>query len=169
MTMGKDAVTGLKGLWIVLAFLALAAFMWHNEADASEGIEMEVGPTNLSGDWAKGGVFMLTQHSGVWAFSAGYVSEQYVSTCDHPSCKFNITPNIFVMVQRISRYKGWELGIGPTYFQNTNRALGQKFNFGLSLGYKWDNNVSIRARHWSNAGSGAWNMGQDVLTLGYQF
>ena len=163
--MGKDSKLKINGLWIIGAFILLLFFFFSQE---SESAEIEIGPTNLSGDWAKGGVLLLTERQGKWAFGGGYVSEQFVSTCERPDCDNDIEPNIFFQVHRIVDYKDLELGIGPTYFQNTNRALGTKLNWGLSIGYKWDK-VSIRFRHWSNAGSGAWNLGQDVVTIGYRF
>ena len=163
--MGKDSKLKIDGLWIVGAFFLLALFFYSKESDS---MELEIGPTNLSGEWAKGGILMFTQREGHWSFGGGYVSEQFVSTCPRPDCDNDIEPNIFFQVHRMVEYRRWELGLGPTYFQNTNRALGQRLNWGLSLGYKYGD-WTLRIRHWSNAGSGAWNLGQDALTIGYTF
>ena len=163
--MGKDSKLKIDGLWIIGAFILLLLFFFSQE---SEAVEIEIGPTNLSGDWAKGGVLMLTQREGHWAFGGGYVSEQFVNTCPRPDCDNDIEANIFFQVHRMVEYKNWEMGLGPTWFQNTNRALGAHVNWGLSLGYK-HKKWSIRLRHWSSAGSGSPNLGQDLVTIGYRF
>ena len=159
--MGKDSKLKIHGYWIVLAFLFLLAFFFSQE---SESAELEIGPTNLSGEWSGGGMILLTEREGKWAFGGGYVSEQYCK-CTWPA---DIKPNIFFQVHRVIDYKNWEIGIGPTYFQNTNRALGTNLNWGLSVGYKYKK-WSIRLRHYSSAGSGTPNLGQDILTVGYRF
>ena len=163
--MGKDSKLGIDGLWIVGAFILLLLFFFSQE---SESAEIEIGPTNISGDWAKGGALILTERQGKWAFGGGYISEQFVETCDFPVCQFDIRENIFFQVHRIVEYKNWEMGLGPAWFQNTNRALGKNVNWGLSVGYKYKK-WSIRLRHYSNAGSGSPNIGQDALTVGYRF
>jgi hypothetical protein len=61
-----------------------------------------------------------------------------------------------------------EIGIGAAYFQNTNRALGKNLTWSLSLGFGGEH-WSVRFRHFSNAGSGSPNLGQDLLTIGYEF
>jgi len=164
---GKDSKLKIDGLYIVGAFLLLAFFFWSQESDA---IELEVGPTLLSNDYAKGGMLLLTERQGKWSFGGGYVSEQYadLSPCVWSKCTWDIEPNLFFQVQRIVDYKNWELGVGPAYFQNTNRALGKNLTWTLSLGYKGDR-WALRLRHYSNAGSGVPNMGQDALTIGYSF
>jgi hypothetical protein len=155
--MGKAA----KLISKVGAFLALLLTF---EATATE---VEVGPTNLSGDMA-GFAVLLTEDVGKWSFLGGYISEQEVDTCPRPDCHFEIEPNIFFGVQRIVTLGDVELGVGPTWFQNTNRALGANINWGLSIGYRWDK-VSVRFRHASCGGSCKPNMGQDILTIGYEF
>ena len=163
--MGKDSKLGIDGLYLVLVFLALLFFFFSRESEAAE---IEIGPTSLSGDFAEGGALLLTEREGKWSFGGGYVSKQFVQTCPRPDCAFDIEENIFFQVQRVVDYKKWEMGIGPAYFQNTNRALGKNLTWGLSLGYRGER-FSIRLRHYSNAGSGTPNLGQDMITVGYDF
>lgn len=159
--MAKDSKLGIHGKWLVLAALIVMAFVWSKESSA---VELEVGPTLLSGEYSEGGALLVTETVGKFSFAGGYI---YKQTC-HCTDPADLEENIFFQVQRVAVYKKLEVGIGPAYFQNTNRALGKNLTFSLSLGYggeKW----SIRFRHYSNAGSGSPNLGQDMITVGYSF
>jgi hypothetical protein len=158
---GKDSKLGIEGKWIVLVFILLFFCFLAYESQAAE---VEIGPTNLSGRWSDGGTLLITERVNKWSFGGGIISEQYCH-CTYPA---DIATNIFFQVQRVVDHKGWEIGVGPAYFQNTNRALGTNLNWALSIGYRWDD-FSIRVRHYSNAGSGSPNLGQDLLTFGYIF
>ncbi len=165
--MGKDSKLGIEGYWLALAGLVLLIFFLASESEAAE---IEIGPTFLSGDYAEGGIMLFTERVGVWSFGAGYVSEQFVATCGktYGCIESDLRENIFFQVQRIVVYKQCEIGIGPAYFQNTNRALGARTVFAISFGCgseRW----FVRARHYSNAGSATPNLGQDALTIGYRF
>lgn len=163
--MGKDSKLGIEGAWIVLVFLLILGFFFYSEANAAE---FEIGPAVLSGEYSDGGALIFSERIGKFAIGGGYVSEQFVNTCGRPDCAFDIRENILFQVQRIVKWKNAEIGIGPAYFQNTNRALGKNLTWSLSLGYVGEH-WAVRIRHYSNAGSGAPNMGQDMVTLGYSF
>ena len=159
--MGKDSKLKIDGLWIILAFLLLLIFFAYKEANA---LELEAGPGLLSGEYSEGGVLMISERLGKWSIGGGYVSPQHCH-CNYPA---DLEENIFFQGQRILEYKRAELGIGAAYFQNTNRALGKNLTWSLSLGMGGEH-WSIRLRHYSNAGSGKPNLGQDMLTIGYAF
>ena len=80
-----------------------------------------------------------------------------------------LQPNMFIDVQRFWQYKKLEFGIGPSYFQNTNRALAKNFNWSVSVSYNVDPHFAVIIRHWSNAGTGAYNMGHDFLGIRFSF
>jgi len=159
--MGKDSKLGVQGYLLVGVFLLITIFFFYKEAKSAE---FEVGPALLSGEYSEGGVLMITERMGKWSIGGGYISEQYCH-CSHST---DLKENIFFQGQRIVDYKRFELGIGAAYFQNTNRALGKNLTWSLSLGFGGEH-WSVRVRHWSNAGSGTPNLGQDVLTIGYSF
>ena len=159
--MGKDSKLGIQGYWIVLAFIVALALAFCHEAKSAE---FEGGPTILSGEYSEGGLLMITERIGPWSIGGGATSPQRCH-CNWPA---DLDTNIFFQGQRIVDYKKVELGIGAAYWQNTNRALGKNLTWSLSVGYGGEH-WSVRIRHWSNAGSGKPNLGQDVLTIGYQF
>lgn len=159
--MGKDSKLNIDGKWIVGIVILLMCFVWYKEANA---IELEVGPTVLSGEYSEGGALMITETVGKWSLGGGYVSKQ-TCHCRYPA---ELDENIFFQVQRVATYKKLEVGIGPAYFQNTNRALGKNLTWSLSVGIKGEH-WALRIRHFSNAGSGSPNLGQDMLLLGYAF
>jgi len=167
-------------VFIVGFFVFLFLYLASREAKAE--VQFEIGPTNLSGDWAGGGL-VLSERLGKYDFGIGYISEQTVSlrtfSLSDPSCTkitdgfnrcdFVIRESIFIHAQRIVKYKKCEMGIGPAWFQNTSRVFGKQFNFGLMIGCDLSDKAFIRIRHWSNAGSGTPNLGQDMLTIGWRF
>lgn len=159
--MGKDSKLGVEGIWIILVFLLILIFFAYKEANA---LELEAGPALLSGEYSEGGAMILSDRIGKFSVGGGYISKQ-VCHCRYPA---ELDENIFFHAQRVFEYKRWELGIGPAYFQNTNRALGKKLTWSLSLGFGGEH-WSIRVRHFSNAGSGTPNLGQDTLVIGYAF
>jgi hypothetical protein len=159
--MGKDSKLKIDGLWIIGAFLVILLFFLANEGEAAE---VEAGPGLLSGEYSEGGILLITERVGKWSFGGGYMSPQYCH-CTDPT---ELRENIVFQVQRIVPYKNFEIGIGPAYWQNTNRALGKNLTWSLHLGYggeRW----KFRIRHYSNAGSGSPNLGQDMVTVGYSF
>ena len=159
--MGKDSKLGIEGVWIIVVFLLVLVFFAYKEANA---FEIEVGPAVLSGEYSEGGVLMASERLGKFSVGGGYVSQQ-VCHCRYPA---ELEENIFFTAQRLFEYKRWELGVGPAYFQNTNRALGKRLTWSLSLGFGGEH-WSVRMRHFSNAGSGKPNLGQDMILIGYAF
>ena len=142
---------------------------------------IEFGPTLLSGDYAHGRFVFVEERIGKIGLGLGYISEQRVDTNGD---LFHLDPNIFVSAQRYFHIGQVELGVGPAYFQNRNRALSRNLTIAASIGIdhkRW----SIKFRHYSNAGSGpircfddpnrsqGWNchsnLGQDAVTIGYRF
>ena len=160
-------------IFIIGLFVLLFFYLAAREVKAE--VQVEIGPTNLSGDWAKGGALLLSERFGKYDIGIGYISEQTANVTCGPHlpktsrCDFDIRENIFIQAQRIVTYKRCELGIGPAWFQNTSRVFGKQFNFGLMAGCSLSDHLSVRIRHWSNAGSASPNLGQDLLTIGWSF
>lgn len=160
--MGKDSKLNIDGKWLVLLFILLACFIWYK---TSEAVELEIGPTFLSGEYSEGGMLIFSAPvTERWHIGGGYTYKQYCH-CNYPA---DLEENIFFQVQHRSQWKLLEIGIGPAYWQNTNRALGKNLTWSLSMGLVWDH-WSVRVRHFSNAGSGKPNLGQDAILIGYAF
>ena len=165
-------------IYIIWAFVALLIlFLIYNDAEASE-TRLEVGPTFLSTDPSHGVAVMISE---VWAdkFLVGF------GLIGQQDGKFSegtvfVENNIMVQGQfvvqgpaRWSWSKDIEMGAGLAFFQNTNRALGLPLVFSLTLGYErpqrgWRPD-RFNYRHYSNAGSGSPNGGQDLLMFGWDF
>ena len=140
---------------------------------------VEIGKGNLSSEWT-GAVIVVNERWDNWLIGIGYTGEQWV-TPDGERDWFaqygngRVAPptfvdrNLFIHGQRLLRWRDFEIGIGAAYFQNTNRALGQKFVVSASAGYHFNKHLSLNFRHFSNAGSGQSNMGQDALLIGWTF
>lgn len=161
--MGKDSKLGIKGVWIIALFIVFLVLGFCREARSE--VVMEIGPTVLSGESSEGGMVMVSETVGRWSFGAGYVSKQ-VCHCNWPA---RLDENIFVQAQRLVKYRAVDLGLGLAYFQNTNRALGKNLTFSLSVGWRFSDHWGATVRHYSNAGSGSPNLGQDALVIQYHF
>lgn len=147
-------------LWMLLAFCWLSI-------PARAEFAIEAGPTFLSDNPGEGYLVMVSETlSPKWKVGLVYVSEQRCRGCTH---KLDLAANIGINGTRIVQRKRLKLGIGATYFQNTNRALSKNFNFHLTAGFQLTRRISINVWHWSNAGSGITNLGQDALTLSWAF
>ena len=159
----------IKGSIYVGIFLVLLIVGFCREARSE--VSIEAGGTWLSGDFADGGMLLMHERFGKYSFGIGYVSEQFVSTpCGSRRCDFDIRENILIQAQReLSITDRCRLGIGPAFFQNTNRALGKRFTIGLMAGCETRGGWGIALRHYSNAGSGTPNLGQDAILITYRF
>lgn len=167
----------VKPALIIGAFILLYLLGLSSEAHAE--VTIEAGAGLLSGQLSGGETLIITERWGGpyksrYAIGMGYVAEQHVITRSRN--RYEPKENLFVFAQRRVSFnlKGCEwdcisLGLGVGYFNNTNRALGSKFNAALSVEFRPTDRWSLNIRHFSNAGSASPNMGQDMITIGYTF
>jgi hypothetical protein len=156
------------GIVLVIVFLSLFVIWGSCSAD-----QLEVGPAQV-GDNISGTMLTLTKRVNDLDFTLGYITEQDFSVCDRPDCDWTVQEQIFIGAEWLvgDRLK---FGIGPYYFQNRDRIATTNFRVGLSLEYRFTRRFGVRARHFSNAGTGPdlelcnetgcysnnWNNGQD--------
>lgn len=144
--------------------------------------ELEVGPTFLAQEFAHSGTIILTERvAGKYDFSIGHISEQLVQTCPRLDCIQRIPRNLYFGVGRYWGGERWEFGLSGNYFGDVNRVSGAHFMVGVMVGYKLCDRLSVRVRHYSNAGHQSpdcacgeycgcgYNLGQDAITLVYSF
>lgn len=167
MNKWREFEAKVRPLYIVLLFIVLILFAAHKEARAD--IQVEIGPTFLSGEFAEGYMLALTEEfDNKYAIGVGYIMKQEVT--DRSGTFYAVDENAFVQgYRKFHVYKGLHLGLGATYFNATNRALGSKFAFSTLLTWQMNDHLSLNFRHYSNAGSAAPNMGQDALLIGWRF
>ena len=158
----------MKKFWLAL----LLTFM---VSTAQAELSVEIGPTFLSDSRAKGFMLLGQERFGKYDIGLGYVSQQKFNHPCGPEfartvrCDFELNENIFFNAQRIFSTGNWEFGLGVGAFQNTNRALGRNFTFSTSGRYTLSSGLFISFRHFSNAGSGTPNLGQDAINIGWTF
>ena len=150
---------------IVVIFVLVLLFGFYKEATAD--VTVEVGSGILSGQFSKGAVLSINERFGNYIIGMGYIAKQEVTPRTEPQTP--VDENLFVHGQRMVKLWDVDLGLGVAYFNSTNRALGSKFTASLSLEYNFNEHWDIKFRHFSNAGSAAPNMGQDMLLVGYTF
>ena len=166
LTRSIEAV--IRPVFMVLALVGLLFMAFAKEGKAE--MTAELGAPFLSGEFAEGAALFLEQRWDKWGCGMGYLTEQVVRPRTEP--KQDVRPNLWVQCQRYATMGSrdqWEFGVGPAYFNSTNRALGSNFTAALSIGYDFNEKWGVKVRHWSNAGSASPNMGQDLLTIEYSF
>ena len=126
---------------------------------------IEIGQGWASGDPGNA-VVIIGERNDKYGASIGLIERHYIQADGE---RHTLDRNMFVDVQRFWKYKRFEFGLGPAYFQNTNRALTKKLNWSVLIRFKLNEDVSIVARHWSNAGTGYYNMGHDFIGIGFRF
>jgi len=146
--------------------LLLSLLLWSMATPVVADTTLEIGQAWASGDPGNA-CLILGERNEKYTANVGWC-ERHVVQADGRN--YLIKPNIWVEVQRIWKTpKHWEFGIGPSYWQNTNRALAKNFNYGVMARYKFNEDINITIRHYSNAGSGDYNMGHDFIGIGYRF
>ena len=138
--------------------------------------EFEVGPTFLTQEYANGVSMILTGRvAGKYDFSIGHISEQVVQTCPRLDCIQKIDRQLYFGAGRYWNWRRLEIGISGNYFTDVNRVSGSHLMVGLMLGIRLCDSVSLRLRHYSNAGTQSpdcncgeycgcgYNLGQDGI------
>ena len=163
----------MRYLTIILALLPIQVL-----AD----LEVEIGPTFLAQEFAHSGTIILTERvAGKYDFSIGHISEQLVQTCSRLDCIQRIPRNLYFGIGRYWGSERWEFGLSGNYFGDVNRVSGAHLMVGVMVGYKPCDRLSIRIRHYSNAGHQSpdcacgeycgcgYNLGQDAITVAIRF
>ena len=148
--------------------LALLLFTFNVNAET----RIEAGPTYLSDESSDGYMIVVSERFDRWDLGIGHVSEQDVLPGwekRHGYGRVHLKRNSFIYGQRIWTKGKFELGLGLAYFDNTNRALGQRTTYPVVIGWNFNKDLSIRLRHFSNAGGATPNLGQDAITIGWSF
>ncbi len=161
--MAQNSESSCMSIKSVSALVALFLFV----ANANAEINVEVGPAFLSGEFSDGGLLLISDRvTPKWELSLAYISDQLCNGCTH---KLDLQRNLGIGGTRIGKYWRFEFGLGAAYFTNINRAFSKNFTVHAMLAFRITDRLSIRGRHWSNAGTGETNLGQDAFTIAWSF
>jgi len=154
----------------VIGFLLILILMISCEDAEAETI-IEAGTTYLSGHHSEGRVIMFNERfAGKYDIGVGIIGDQTCYNCGPVQVPdLPVSTNMVLQAQRIASWKPLEAGFGVAFWQNTNRALGSRFTFGLMLKVRAWRKLYVGGRHYSNGGSSSPNMGQDLVTLSWKF
>ena len=156
-----------SALYFIYAFLAAFIIFALLAKNANAEMRIEAGAAFLSAEYSEGAAFFFSEvWDGKYLLGLGIVGNQKGVFKEGT---INVRSNLVVQAQRLVTYKRVTLGIGPAYWQHTNRAIGSELLFGLSLGVNVGKNWDIMYRHFSNGGTATPNSGQDLLLIGYRF
>jgi hypothetical protein len=150
---------------IVVAVILL--FPGGRSCEARETI-LELGAGFLSGEYSQGQAIILAQRfdKSKYAVGLGVVGDQ---VCQCVEGEVILDTNAFFFASRQVHWKRLEVGIGAAYWQNTNRVLGRHLTYQLVFAVNLWKELDLRLRHYSNAGSGGQNLGQDMIGLSWRF
>jgi hypothetical protein len=156
--------------WMMVAvFIIVLLFGFCRESKAETAVTAEIGPTFLSGEFSKGAGLMVHQTwDEKWRIGMGVTSKQGVVPRTEPFTE--VRQNLMVHGQRVVAISdSWKLGLGVAYWNAKTRWNGTSFTASMSIEYHINDKWDVKWRHFSNAGSAAPNMGQDMLVVGYTF
>jgi len=157
-----------KTTYVIFAFIILLGFLAHKTADAAETtFELAPGTMYVAGHRYNGGLLLIEER-----WSNKYVLAVGVTTswdCADDCRRGDGPRNQFVMAQRVFEWKGIEAGFGISYWHNSTPAWNSHTPFALSVGYNFNDHLSVKVRHFSTAGSSTQNGGLDLLSVGWTF
>ena len=144
-----------KTVYAILLFIVLYFTIRGCESQASS---VEGGPSILSGY----GLVYTESLTDKWDVGLVMVSDQEWKDQSADN-------NGGFFVQRLVRYKRFQMGLGAAYWIATSQLIGSNVGYHLSIHFDLTDKWRFNVRHWSNAGATPNNRGQDLLTLGYMF
>ncbi len=156
--------------YIIIAFIIGLAFMAGKTAAAAEtSFEIAPGTMFVSGSRYNGGLLLIEERwKSRYAIGAGLTTTwECPSQNDCP--RGNGPTNKFIYAQLIFVYKKFEMGIGPSYWDNQSPAWNSNTPWALMIGWNFTDRLSIKERHFSTNGSSENNGGLDLLTIGWTF
>jgi len=156
----------------VLVGVVILLFIWWGSSKADE-LYVDVGVSQVT-DETTGAIHLqitnrITDHIDL---GIGYIGKQDVRG-------FDVQEQIYAGAEFVVKDPWWgkvRIGIGPYVFQNADRVVTSKFRMGISVEWRIMDRLGLKARHFSNAGSGTeleicrrdgrcftndWNTGQD--------
>ena len=136
---------------------------------AHADVIFEAGPAFLSNSRSGAALIVVSERSDKWDLGIGWVDEQTVFPKwerDRSLPEVSFRENLFVHATRVGKWGRFELGLGAAYFQNTNRVSSKHLLVSAYFAFNFNKAWSIRLRHFSNAGSGSPNLGQDAILIG---
>jgi len=156
-----------SALYFIYAFIAAFIIFALLAEDADAEMRVEAGAAFLSAEYSEGAALFFSEVlDDKYLLGLGIVGDQNGA---FNGGNIRVRSNLVVQAQRLITYKRVTLGLGPAYWQHTNRALGSELLFSLSLGVNLWENWDFMYRHYSNGGTASPNTGQDLLLIGYRF
>ncbi len=151
-------------LFIVLSLAAVSA--------RAETI-VEAGAGFLNWGYSEGQALIVAERfAGKYDIGIGAIERQVCDCRDYKpdlDRETSIDPLSFIYAQRIFSGNRLEFGLGFGFWNQTSRVSGSILMFPLSIKYRVWKRLSIGVRHFSNASSGVPNLGQDMMTLSWNF
>lgn len=139
-------------------------------AEAGTNIEVGAGMLNWKESNAVGYI-VSERFAGKYDISIGLMEGQECDCYDFndPRIKTKIDPLLLLYAQRVFTSGRFEFGIGFGFFSRQSRVSTSILMVPLSIRVRTYKNLYVGIRHFSNGGSAEVNLGQDILTLGWNF
>lgn len=158
--------------FILYVALIIIGVLVLSEACSSDTI-VEGGVGVLNMDNSGGQVLIVVERfAGKYDVGIGAITDQACDCRDFKPDLDRETPVeslSFVYVQRIWNWRKVEFGLGPGVWNKTGRVSSTILMFPMLLRWKITDKLFLSVRHFSNAGSGDPNLGQDMFTGAWRF
>lgn len=156
--------------YIILAFILGLALLASKTATAAEtSFGLAPGTMFVSGSRYNGGMLLIEERwKNRYAVGAGLTTTwECPSQNDCPNG--NGPTNKFIYAQLVFEYKRFEMGIGPSYWDNQSPAWSSNTPWMLHVGWNFGQHFGLKWRHASTNGSSERNPGLDVLMFDWTF
>ena len=145
----------------VLVAIFIIGFLAIRSCEGATTFEMG---TVVFNDEASGVVILISEViADKYAVGVGLLEPDYIKD------RSTWEPFMLVQVQRYVTYKRLTLGIGVTYWQNKLKDDLEQFTFTEMIRLNISKSFDVYYRHWSNAGAGNRQLGEDALLFGIRF
>ncbi len=127
---------------------------------ANAEIVLEIGPNAVSHRITDSVTVILQKRwQGKWIVGLGYVSPHSLDTCGRPECRWEISDQAMIGVERLFTWRRLSAGVGLYHTHHLDLISSAYLNVRLSLEFAVTKRIAVKFGHLSNNQSG------EVITI----
>jgi len=159
-----------SGVTIAITLFILAWLVIGTKAEAKTIFGVSAGATFVGGEQYESETIMITETLDD-KYELGIALMLRLACTEDSECARGEydSANQLIFVQRVVRYKAFQMGIGVGYSHNKLPTYNTHTPFILSMRYDLTGRLSVGYFHESCGGSCTSNSGKDMIYIGYSF
>ena len=157
----------------IFLFIVLILTMFYFEANAEADTNFELsggGVTWIGGERYDSETLIFNETWDDRKYQLGIGLQFRVDCIEGNWCeRGEDDSNQFAYIQRLVRYKDFEMGFGISYWHNPSPAFNSHTPYVLSIGWNFTDNWAVNYKHFSTGGASTNNGGLDTIFVRYSF